>query len=160
MRGLTRIPPLHVNAVEISLPDSDTLASLHTMLIDTRSGYEEAAKDAKASDMAEFFRDMAALRSEDHDEIHRCLVAHGAHPDENGSFMASIHQTVIGLRAALTGLDRNALGSFASGEEHVLKAYDEALNHNRDRPELAAILARQRQRVAGMVEQMKALEGV
>ena len=141
------------------MPDIDTLASLHTMLVDTRAGYEEAAKDAKAPDLAALFRDMAELRDEDHEQIHQSLTALGAQPDEKGSFMATVHQAVIGLRATLTGLDRNALGSFASGEEHVLKAYDEALNHNRDSPELAAILARQRQRVVGKIERMKEMEG-
>ena len=141
------------------MPDIDTLASLHTILIDTRAGYEEAAKDAKAPGLAAFFREMAALRREDHEKIHQNLVALGARPDENGSFMATVHQTVISLRAALIGINRSALGSFASGEEHVLKAYDQALSDNRGKSEITATLTRQRQRVVGKIEQMKEMEG-
>ena len=70
---------------------------------------------------------MVALRDRHHEELHTLLRSGGETPDDSGSFMATVHKTVIGVRAAVTGLDKNSLSSFASGEEEIVDQYDKAI---------------------------------
>jgi hypothetical protein len=41
--------------------------------------------------------------------------------------MATVHETVIKVRSAVTGLGTNALSSFVMGEEQVIDEYNQAL---------------------------------
>jgi hypothetical protein len=64
---------------------------------------------------------MFSLRHDDHMELHQALVTAGEKPDENGSFMSVVHETVVGVRACLTGISKKTLPAFASGEENMSK---------------------------------------
>ena len=105
----------------------DELKSLHTALIDAGHGYEEAIKDGDKPDLRAIFERMRALHAKAHEDVHRMLERAGKAPDESGSFMSTVHETVIGVRAAIVGLDRGSLSSFASGEEHTVRKYDDAI---------------------------------
>ena len=64
---------------------------------------------------------MVALKEKDHSEIHAGLSKLGEKPDDSGSFMSTVHKTVISVRSAVTGLGSNALSSFVMGEEQIIK---------------------------------------
>jgi uncharacterized protein (TIGR02284 family) len=98
---------------------ADSLKKLHTTLVDNRNGYQEAVKDADQPAFKALFEEMLALKEKDHAELHSALRKLGEQPDESGSFMSTVHKTVIGVRAAVTGLGPNALSSFVMGEEQV-----------------------------------------
>lgn len=94
----------------------EELKRLHTGLVDTRGAYEIAEKDTKDPQVASVCRDMVTLRRTDHEELHRTLIAAGEKPDDNGSFMTIVHETVVSVRAALTGISKKTLPAFASYE--------------------------------------------
>jgi uncharacterized protein (TIGR02284 family) len=136
---------------------ADSLKKLHTDLVDNRNGYEEAVKDAEPP-LKDFFSEMVALKEKDHAELHGALSRLGEKPDEDGSFMSTVHKTVISVRAAVTGLGANALSSFVMGEEQILDAYDAALKDCASDPEIVATLTRQKATLLTKIAQMKQME--
>jgi uncharacterized protein (TIGR02284 family) len=106
---------------------TDTLTSLHTALIDSRNGYEEALKDAEGKGLTPLFRDMIALRTQHADELKHHLIGMGAEVDDEGSFMSAVHRTVISLRSVFTELDEGILPGLIDGEERIVGYYDEAI---------------------------------
>ena len=93
-------------------------------MLDTREGYQVAERDAETRAMKTLFGQMIALRDKDHEAIHHALERQGVKPDESGSFQATIHSAATSVRAAITGLDANALSPFISGEEKIVEEYD------------------------------------
>ena len=138
---------------------NDALKTLHTALIDAGKGYRKAQEDAETPDLRRLFQAMTVLHHRAHAEVHALLVRLGEKPDDAGSFMATVHETVIAVRSAVTGLDRGALSSFASGEEHILETYDKAIRDNADNTFVIEPLARQRTELAGKIADMKRLAG-
>jgi len=84
-------------------------------------------KDTDNSNLAALCREMMALRDRHHAELHQALIKLGEKPDDSGSFMSTVQKVVIDVRAAVTGLNENALPSFIRGEENILDLYDDAL---------------------------------
>jgi uncharacterized protein (TIGR02284 family) len=136
---------------------ADSLKTLHTALVDARNGYQEAAKDAETPALAALFAEMIALKERDHAELHDALRRMGETPDESGSFMSTVHQTVIRVRSAVTGLGTNALSSFVSGEEQILSDYDDALKDCAGDPAITATLRKQRDTLLAKIGEMKRL---
>jgi uncharacterized protein (TIGR02284 family) len=136
---------------------AESLKKLHTDLVDNRNGYEEAVKDAEPP-LKAFFAEMVALKEKDHAELHGALSRLGEKPDEDGSFMSTVHKTVISVRAAVTGLGTNALSSFVMGEEQIVDAYDTALKDFASDPEIGATLTRQKATLLTKIAQMKQME--
>jgi uncharacterized protein (TIGR02284 family) len=137
---------------------TDSLKALHTALVDTRNGYEEAAKDAETPALKTLFTEMVALKQRDHSDLHDSLRKLGEQPDESGSFMSTVHKTVIGVRAAITGLRSNAVSSFVMGEEQIVDEYDRALKECASNPAIAATLTRQKETLLKKIAQMKRME--
>lgn len=134
---------------------TEALKTLHTALIDAGKGYEEAIKDADAPGMKAMFEKMRALHHQAHSDIDGILVAKGEQPDESGSFMSTVHETVVSVRSAVTGLNPSSLGSFASGEERIVKDYDNAIEENGADPAVVAKLQGRRQELLGAIAEMK-----
>jgi uncharacterized protein (TIGR02284 family) len=105
----------------------EQVKKLHTALVDTRGAYELALRDTDDAEVAGICREMISLRHSDHMQLHQSLVLAGEVPDENGSFMSVVHETVIGVRAAISGISKKTLPAFASGEEDIIELYDDAL---------------------------------
>ena len=105
----------------------DELKTLHTALIDARNGYDEAIKDATEAGLRAVFEKVRGLHLKAHEAVHALLRSQGEKPDDSGSFMSTVHETVIGVRSALVGLDRGSLSAFANGEEHTIRKYDDAM---------------------------------
>ena len=101
---------------------------------------------------------MVALKEKDHAELHGALTRLGEKPDEDGSFMSTVHKTVISVRAAVTGLGTNALSSFVMGEEQIVDAYDTALKDFASDPEIVATLTRQKATLLTKIAQMRQME--
>jgi hypothetical protein len=87
----------------------ESLKELHTALVDTRAAYELALKDTDDEEVGRICKEMISLRHTDHLELHQSLILAGEVPDENGSFMSVVHETVVGVRAALTGISKKTL---------------------------------------------------
>ena len=136
----------------------DAIKTLHTSMIDTRRAYEKAREETKMPDLKSFFGAMVDLRQKSHDELHEVLTEMGERPDEDGSFMTTVHRAVIGVRSAVTGVDHGSLSAFASGEENILKEYDDALGQNDLRQATSDLLRRQRATLVEKIGEMKALQ--
>ena len=105
----------------------DALQTLHTSLIFTRNGYEEAIDQAKAGNHTQLFRDMASLHTASAADLALQLTALGVAADTSGSFMSTVHRTVIDVRSFITGLGDSVVPSLISGEERILGYYDDAI---------------------------------
>jgi uncharacterized protein (TIGR02284 family) len=101
---------------------------------------------------------MIVLKERDHLELHAGLSKLGEKPDESGSFMSTVHKTAISVRSAVTGLGTNALSSFVTGEEQIIKEYHSALEECASNPEMTSILNAQKQRLLIKIAEMKKLE--
>jgi hypothetical protein len=100
---------------------------------------------------------MATLRQKDRAELHQALLAAGETPDENGSFMTTVHETVVSVRAAITGISEKTLPAFISGEEEITKLYDEAVEEAGPDNRTTDILVRQRANLMTKIQEMKRL---
>lgn len=134
---------------------AESLKKLHTALVDTRSAYELALKDTDDVEVAGICKEMISLRHTDHQELHQSLILAGEVPDEKGSFMSVVHETVVGVRAALTGISKKTLPAFASGEENIVGEYDDALREMSGDPKITEILNRQKQNLLTKIAEMK-----
>jgi uncharacterized protein (TIGR02284 family) len=137
------------------MSDTDSIVELHTALIDTCNGYDEAVKDVDKPDLAALFQRAKTLHEKAHANVHSILSARGAAPDDKGSFMSTVHETVISVRSAVVGLDKGSLSAFASGEERLIKTYDKAIESNVDDPSVRAALEQQRSAVVELVGEMQ-----
>jgi uncharacterized protein (TIGR02284 family) len=137
------------------MSDTDSIVELHTALIDSGNGYDEAIKDAQKPDLVALFERAKALHEKAHASIHAILSARGAAPDDRGSFMSTVHETVISVRSAVVGLNEGSLSAFASGEKMLIEAYDKAIRSNGDDDAVRAALEQQRSAVVDLVGEMQ-----
>ncbi len=134
----------------------EVLKDLHTTLVDSRNGYEEALSDAEGKGLTSLFREMIALRDRHHGEIDACLRRAGETPDESGSFLSVVHRTIFKVRSILTGLDESVLPGLIDGEERIAARYDEALKAGPP-ADVAEILKAQRTALRQQIAEMEAL---
>lgn len=137
-----------------STQQTEDLTSLHTTLIDSRNGYEEALKDAGPRGLHGLFSEMIAMRQAAAVELEPFLRAGGAEPDESGSFMSTVHRSVISFRSLFNDLDESILPGLIDGERRVLETYDTALA-SAD-PALRSVLERHRGDVERRISEMEA----
>jgi uncharacterized protein (TIGR02284 family) len=132
----------------------DHMKSLHTTVVDARNGYEEALKDAGGKGLTALFQDMITLHQSHADALAADLTKHGEKVDDTGSFLSTIHRTVISIRSLFGGLDESILPGLIDGEERVVGYYDEALTDCP--PSETATLAKQRAELQAKIAEMKA----
>jgi uncharacterized protein (TIGR02284 family) len=131
----------------------DALAALYTTLVDSRNGYQEAAKDAGPDGLVSLFKSMIALHQSAIVELEPLVRQTGAEPDADGSFMSTVHRTVVSLHSMLTGLDETVLPGFIDGETRILERYDAAIRVCTGAK--LAVLERQRAAVAERIAEMQ-----
>ncbi|MFN0219900.1 MAG: ferritin-like domain-containing protein [Hyphomicrobium sp.] len=132
----------------------DALKTLHTSLVDSRNGYDEAVKQSKGEGLEPLFRGMIELRNSAASELAPHLVALGETPDADGSFMSTVHRTVIDVRSYVTGLDESVLPSLISGEERILGYYDDALAASSPENVEHSALVEQRAKLVAKIDEM------
>jgi uncharacterized protein (TIGR02284 family) len=135
----------------------DHLKSLHTSAIDARNGYQEALKDAEGRGMTPVFHDMMKLHADNAAELARELVKANELPDDEGSFMTTVHKTIMDVRSLFNGLDESVLPGLIDGEQRNVSKYDEALKSSGVPVSVVALLDRQRHRLAQKIMHMQAL---
>ncbi len=131
----------------------DALAALHTTLLDSMNGYEEALKDAGKSGLITVFEAMLALRRQATVELEPLLTQAGVKPDQDGSFMSTVHRAIISVQSMMTDLDETVLPGFIDGEKRILTYYDDALAGAGD-PD-REILLRQREQTTDRIAEME-----
>jgi uncharacterized protein (TIGR02284 family) len=126
------------------MADNGSLASLHTALIDARNGYDEAIRDAEEPELKAIFSRLKLAHEKAHAELHNLLLARGLKPDDGGSFMSTVHKTMISVRSAVTGLNEEALSAFVEGEERIVEDYNRAIKDNPDDAAVVGLLQQQK----------------
>jgi uncharacterized protein (TIGR02284 family) len=142
--------------VRDSMADNGSLASLHTALIDASNGYDEAIRDADQPELKAIFGRLKLAHEKAHAELHHLLLARGLKPDDGGSFMSTVHKTIISVRSAVTGLNDEALSAFAEGEERIVEDYNRAIEGNRDDAAVVGLLERQKEALKDEIRVMRA----
>ena len=135
----------------------DHLKSLHTAAIDARNGYQEALEDAEGRGLTALFRDMIAVHGGHADELGTELSAAGEKPDNDGSFMSTVHRTIMSVRSLFDGLDESVLPGLIDGEERNVGKYDDALKLGFS-PKQSSLLMAERARLVEKIAEMKTLK--
>jgi uncharacterized protein (TIGR02284 family) len=134
----------------------DELKKLHTNAVDSRKGYEEALADAEGRGMTPLFKRMIALHSSNAAELGSQLQTSGEMPDQDGSFLAQVHRTVMNICGLFGGLDEKMLPSLIDGEKRNASWYDDAMKMPDAPAGLRALLTTQRGRIETEIAAMKA----
>ncbi|MCW2275252.1 DUF2383 domain-containing protein [Rhodoblastus acidophilus] len=135
------------------------LKTLHTSLIDARSGYEEGLKDAHGKGLSPLFQELIALHGQDAAAVAEQLKRLGAAVDDHGSLMGTFDRVVMKFTSLITELDEKILPNLIDGEEHVLVHYDDAIEasapENAEYPVLVAQRDALKQRIASLRERAR-----
>lgn len=114
----------HDHSAEIT-----TLNTLTATLIDSVKGYENSAKDIQGEQFREIFRQRADERQKSVELLRGEIRKLGGDPDDNGSFLGSMHQRFEDLKAAITGNDDKAIiNEVERGEDYLKEKFETALN--------------------------------
>jgi uncharacterized protein (TIGR02284 family) len=133
------------------------LKSLHTHAIDAHAGYQEALEDAEGKDLAGLFRSMMSIHTANADELSARLLQNGATADDDGSFMSTVHRSIMKIRSLFGGLGESVIPGLIDGEERNVNAYEDALGLPDWTPEIRAELIKQRDRLSSSVASMRAM---
>ena len=106
-----------------------TLNTLVATLIDSVTGYRDAASNSDAGRFAEMFRQRANEREQCVDDLRAEVRRLGGNPEDDGSFMGKTHQRFLDLKAAITGRDDKAIiNEVERGEDYLKEKFETALN--------------------------------
>jgi uncharacterized protein (TIGR02284 family) len=106
-----------------------TLNTLIATLIDSVTGYEDAASNADGNRFQEIFRTRAQERNRAVEELRSEVRRLGGNPEDDGSFLGKTHQRFLDLKAAVTGRDDQAvINEVERGEDYLKEKFESALN--------------------------------
>ena len=107
-----------------------TLNTLTTTLIDSVTGFEDAAADIEGtSRLQQLFRERASERRQVVEELRAEVARLGGSPEDDGSFLGKSHQRFMDLKAAITGHDEAAvINEVERGEDYLKDKFETALN--------------------------------
>lgn len=107
--------------------ENEALADLYTTLIDSREGYEEAAEAVDSADLQALFSDLSARRAEDARQVRAFMKTADVDLDDDGSILGNAHREFLELKESLTGDDASVIAEVIREEQHLLDAYDKAI---------------------------------
>ena len=106
-----------------------TLNTLTATLIDSVTGYEDAASNSEAGRFAQMFRERASERQRCVEDLRAEVRRLGGDPEDHGSFMGKTHQRFLDLKAAVTGRDEQAIiNEVERGEDYLKEKFETALD--------------------------------
>ena len=135
-----------------------TLNTLIATLIDSVTGYEDAASNSEAGRFAEMFRQRANERQRCVEDLRGEVRRLGGNPEDDGSFMGKTHQRFLDLKAAITGRDDKAIiNEVERGEDYLKEKFEAALKVDMD-PEARTVVERAYQSVRQGHDQISSLK--
>lgn len=141
---------------------TDEISTLNTLiatLIDSVTGYEDAASHSEAGRFAEMFRERAGERQRCVEDLRAEVRRLGGNPEDDGSFMGKTHQRFLDLKAALTGRDDQAIvNEVERGEDYLKEKFETALEGGTLSGESRAAVERAYQSVRQGHDQMSQLK--
>jgi uncharacterized protein (TIGR02284 family) len=104
------------------------LNTLTATLIDSVTGYRDAAEHVESSKFKEMFAKFADDRSQCVDLLRQQVRALGGEAEGDGSFMGKTHQRFMDLKAAITGRDDKAIiNEVERGEDYLKEKFETVL---------------------------------
>jgi uncharacterized protein (TIGR02284 family) len=141
---------------------SDEITTLNTLtatLIDSVTGYEDAASNSEAGRFAQMFRDRANERQLCVEDLRAEVRRLGGNAEDDGSFMGKTHQRFLDLKAAITGRDEKAIiNEVERGEDYLKEKFETALNSGHLSGESRSVVERVFQSVRSGHDQMSQLK--
>ena len=105
-----------------------TLNTLIATLIDSITGYEDAAANSEGGRFAQLFRERAGERQRVVEDLRAEVRRLGGNPEDDGSFMGKTHQRFEDLKAAITGGDdKSIINEVERGEDYIKGKFEAAL---------------------------------
>ncbi len=136
-----------------------TLNTLTNTLIDSVTGYEDAATNVHSSNFQQMFRERASERSRAAEELRAEVRRLGGNPEDDGSFLGKTHQRFLDLKAAITGRDEKAIvNEVERGEDYLKEKFETALSGGTLSGEARMIVERVYQSVRSGHDQMSSLK--
>ena len=136
-----------------------TLNTLIATLIDSITGYEDAASNSEAGRFQQLFRERANERQQVVEELRAEVRRLGGNPEDDGSFMGKTHQRFLDLKSAITGRDDQAIiNEVEHGEDYLKEKFETALNDGDLSGESRAVVERCYQSVRSGHDQMSRLK--
>ncbi|MEO5774599.1 MAG: PA2169 family four-helix-bundle protein [Sphingomicrobium sp.] len=144
------------------MDNQDQISTLNTLtatLIDSVTGYEDAASNAEGSRFQQMFRERASERSRVVEELRAEVRRLGGNPKDDGSFLGKTHQRFLDLKAAITGHDDKAvINEVERGEDYLKEKFETALNGDTLTGDARAAVERAFQSVRSGHDQMSQLK--
>ena len=137
-----------------------TLNTLTATLIDSVTGYEDAAANIEGSSrLQQLFREKASERRGVVEDLRAEIRRLGGNPENDGSFLGKAHQRFVDLKAAITGRDEKAIvNEVERGEDYLKEKFETALNSGSLSSETRAVAERAYQSVRSGHDQVSALK--
>ncbi|MGP3698005.1 ferritin-like domain-containing protein [Rhodobacter sp. NSM] len=131
----------------------DALATLHDRSRDVLAGFDKMVEKAQPEfrPTAESFRQLHQRQAS---RLSDMLAKAGRRPDDEGTFMSTVNRTVVTLRSMFDSIDEDVMKQIQDGEQHVLDAFDDALQQSRG--EVHDELARMRQELTDLLAEAPA----
>jgi uncharacterized protein (TIGR02284 family) len=108
--------------------DISTLNTLISTLIDSVTGFEDAAANSEAGRFQQLFRQRASERSRVVEELRSEVRRLGGDAEDDGSLLGKGHQRFLDLKAAVTGHDDKAIiNEVERGEDYLKEKFETAL---------------------------------
>ena len=144
------------------MDNQDQVSTLNTLiatLIDSVTGYEDAASNSEAGRFAQMFRDRANERQLCVEDLRAEVRRLGGNAEDDGSFMGKTHQRFLDLKAAITGRDEQAIiNEVERGEDYLKEKFETALNSGTLSGDSRAVVERAYQSVRSGHDQISQLK--
>ena len=136
-----------------------TLNTLTNTLIDSVTGFEDAAANIEIERFRELFRSFASERSRVVEDLRAEVRRLGGNPEDDGSFLGKAHQRFLDLKSAITGNDEKAIiNEVERGEDYLKNKFETALESGDLSGESRAAVERAYQSVRAGHDRVSALK--
>ena len=140
--------------------DTATLNDMIEVLNDGKKFYEEAAIEAKRSDLKTLFDRMARTKQAIASDLRTAVVANGAEPAEGGSFAGTLRTAYAEVRTKLSShKDYEYVVQLEQFEDRILDAFTNAVSASGD-PAVRTIAERYMPEVTRDHNEMKTLKQI
>lgn len=104
----------------------ETLQELIRLNLDSQEGLHEAAQYCKNENVAQLFRTLAEERGRQASELRQLVSSYGQNPEDDGTYAAAAHRTLINIRGSMGGGAKEMLVEAERGEDYIKAAYENA----------------------------------
>jgi uncharacterized protein (TIGR02284 family) len=114
--------------VTMSDAAAEAVQDLIRLNVDAAEGFTAAADRVEDARIAELFREYAAQRTNNAEELKSSVAFNGEEPAQSGTTKGTLHRWWLELRGTVTGGDTaNFLAEAERGEDYIKAEYEKAI---------------------------------